>query len=80
MPLSSDSFVGVPVPQDLYIELARHYAGGAVSVVEQIVQDFLDLTAGNFDLWPFANQAIHWGSLFLPDGTRFARSTIANNN
>lgn len=48
MSLNLDSFVSVPVSNELYAEFARRFSGGVRSVLEQVAQDFLDRTADDF--------------------------------
>lgn len=67
--LNLDSFVAVPLPVELYAELARRYSGGVSSVIEQVVWDFLDRTADDFEAAPRGSSGVHWESLFLPEGT-----------
>jgi len=68
--LSIDSFVAVPMPHDLYAQLVQRYPAGAASVIEQVVQDFLDRTAEDFAGPRPDKRGIQWESAFLPDGTQ----------
>jgi hypothetical protein len=67
-----DSFVAVPLSHDLYAQLAQRYPAGVSSVIEHVVQDFLDRTEEDFA----ANRenarlnGIQWDALFLPHGTQ----------
>jgi hypothetical protein len=72
MSLSLDSFVAVPMSHELYAQLVSRYQGGVASVVEQVVQDFLDRTAEDFaaKLPKRSTTGVQWDSLFLPDGTQ----------
>lgn len=64
-----DTFVSVPVSNELYAELARRFPGGVSSVLEQVAQDFLDRTAEDFAAREPRTQGVYWEALFLPDGT-----------
>ena len=69
MPFAQDAFVAVPVSTSLYAEFARRFPDGSASVMEQVMQDFLDRTAADFE----ADQelrGISWKGLPLPHGTR----------
>lgn len=70
MSLNLDTFVSVPVPNELYAELARRFPGGVSSVLEQITQDFLDRTAEDFAAREPRAQGIYWEALFLPEGSQ----------
>lgn len=71
MPLNLDSFVSIPVSNELYAEFARRFPGGVSSALEQIAQDFLDRTAGDFATRePRTQQGVYWDALFLPEGSR----------
>jgi len=70
MTLSIDSFVAVPMPHDLYAQLIQRYPAGAASVIEQVVQDFLDRTAEDFEGRRHDKRGIQWESVFLPDGSQ----------
>jgi hypothetical protein len=70
MSLSLDSFVAIPVPNELYAQLASRYPAGVASVVEQVVQDFLDRTAEDFGTPRSMKQGVQWESLFIPEGTQ----------
>lgn len=70
MALSIDSFVAVPMPHDLYAQLIHRYPAGVASVIEQVVQDFLDRTAEDFEGRRPDKGGIHWESVFLPDDTQ----------
>ena len=68
--MNLDAFVAIPLPTELYAELARRYPGAVSSVLEQVAWDFLDRTADDFDAVPRGSNGTHWESLFLPDGTQ----------
>ena len=67
-----DSFVAVPLSHELYAQLAQRYPAGVSSVIEHVVQDFLDrteedLTAKRDNV---RQNGIQWDALFLPHGTQ----------
>ena len=70
MSLSLDTFVAVPLPNDLYAEFARRFPGGVSSVLEQVAQDFLDRTADDFAAREPMTVGVYWEALFLPSGTQ----------
>ncbi|MEK6686500.1 MAG: hypothetical protein AABY99_08955 [Pseudomonadota bacterium] len=70
MPLNLDSFVSIPVSNELYAEFSRRFPGGVSSALEQIVQDFLDRTAADFVTHEPRTQGVYWDALFLPEGSR----------
>jgi hypothetical protein len=69
MSLNLDTFVAVPVSNELYAEFARRFPGSVSSVLEQVAQDFLDRTAEDFAARESRTQGIYWEALFLPEGT-----------
>jgi hypothetical protein len=69
MSLNLDSFVAVPIPCDLYNELARRFPGGFSSVIENIAQDFLERTADDFAAGTGRAGSVYWEALLLPAGT-----------
>lgn len=70
MSLNLNSFVSVPVSNELYAEFARRFPGGVSSVLEQVAQDFLDRTAEDFAAREPRAQGIYWDALFLPEGSQ----------
>ena len=70
MSLNLDTFVAVPVSNELYAEFARRYPAGVSSVLEQVAQDFLDRTAEDFVALQPRAQGVYWEALFLPEGTQ----------
>ena len=74
---SFDSFVCVPLPNDLYAQLAKRYPAGVSSVLEHVVQDFLDRTAEDFAA-QHARAGVQWDALFLPDRTRIRTKYFGN--
>ena len=70
MPLNFDSFVAVPLSNEIYAEFARRFPGGVSSVLENVAQDFLDRTAEDFEAREPKAQGIYWEALFLPQGTQ----------
>jgi hypothetical protein len=69
MALSLDSFVSIPIPQEVYSELTRRYPDGVASIVEHAITSFLDRTAEDFEVEAPKKRGVQWDSLFLPDGT-----------
>ncbi len=72
MQLSLDSFVAVPLSHDLYAQLVKRYPTGVSSVLEHVIQDFLDRTEDNFAAKrdEARENGIQWDALFLPHGTQ----------
>ena len=70
MSLNLDTFVAVPLSNELYAEFARRFPGGVSSVIEQVAQDFLDRTAEDFEARDAKTQGVYWEALFLPEGTQ----------
>ena len=75
---SLDSFVAIPVPNELYAQLAGRYPGGVTSIVEHVVQDFLDRTAEDFEARKFTKHGVYWESLFIPDGSKIRTKYYGN--
>jgi hypothetical protein len=67
-----DSFVAVPLSHDLYAQLAQRYPAGVSSVIEHVVQDFLERTEEDFAAKRENGRlnGIQWDALFLPHGTQ----------
>jgi hypothetical protein len=65
-----NAFVAVPISTELFARLLNRYPKGVSAVVEDVMQDFLDRTAEDFDGSSSARGGIRWESLFLPDGTQ----------
>jgi hypothetical protein len=70
MSLNLDTFVSVPLPNELYAEFARRFPGGVSSVLEHVARDFLDRTAEDLAAREPRTQGIYWEALFLPEGTQ----------
>ncbi len=72
MQFSLDSFVAVPLPHDLYAQLVRRYPTGVSSVLEHVLQDFLDRTEDDFagKQEDARENGVQWDALFLPHGTQ----------
>ncbi|ALV07723.1 hypothetical protein [Roseateles depolymerans] len=66
---SLDDFVCVPIPLDLYAELARRQPRGVATLLADVAWDFVDRTAEDVDALPRAKAGVQWDALFLPDGT-----------
>ncbi|MHB8414802.1 MAG: hypothetical protein ACYDB1_05370 [Acidiferrobacteraceae bacterium] len=79
-----DSFVAVPLSHDLYAQLAQRYPAGVSSVLEHVIQDFLDRAEEDFTARreEARQKGLQWDALFLPHGTQirtkyFGKYTIA---
>jgi hypothetical protein len=68
--MSLDSFVALPFPHDLYLELVQRYPTGASTVVQNVVQDFLDRTAKHLAEPGETLKGVQWDALLLPHGTQ----------
>jgi len=62
-----DSFVAVPLSSELYARLAARFPAHVSSLVEDVLNDFLERTADDDDRTP--RTGVKWESLFLPSGT-----------
>ena len=63
-----DDFVAVPISTEMYMEIARRYPGRVTSLIEDVVENFLERTDEGY-LMPSSN-GIYWGAVFLPSGTK----------
>ena len=63
-----DSFVAIPMSQDLFMRLASRFPAGAASVVEQVVEDFLERTKDDYE--PTDQNPFIWDQIRLPSGTK----------
>jgi hypothetical protein len=63
-----DSFVAVPMSQDLFMRLASRFPAGAASIVEQVIEDFLERTKDDYA--PSDQNPFIWDQLRLPSGTK----------
>lgn len=66
---SLDDFVCVPIPLDLYAELARRQPRGVATLLADVAWDFVDRTADDVDARPRSKSGVRWDAVFLPDGT-----------
>jgi hypothetical protein len=80
MSVSIDSFVAIPMSRELHDELARRYPNSVASVVEHVVQDFLDRMADYKSEPRQKPSGVHWGSVFLPDGTQLRTKHYGSHN
>lgn len=64
-----DDFVAVPLPVDLYAELARRQPRGVSTLLEHIAWDFIDRTADDLEAKSRSKSGVQWDAVFLPDGT-----------
>ena len=78
MSLSLDSFVAIPVPNDLYARLASRYPSGVSSIIEHVVEDFLERTSEDFEAARAKKQGLYWESLFIPDGSQIRTKYYGN--
>jgi len=63
-----DGIVAIPMSQHLFMRLAQRYPGGISSVVEQILEDFLDRTQDDHITGDV--ESYQWDHLRLPSGTK----------
>lgn len=63
-----NSFVSVPLPTALVNSLLTRFPHGISSLIENVVNDYLDRTEEDFVL-PNKTEGVHWEALFLPSGT-----------
>ena len=63
-----DQYVAVLLPTPLVAELLRRSPHGINQLVANVVEDFLDRTADDFQM-PMEKIGVFWESLFLPHGT-----------
>lgn len=68
-PPSLDDFVCVPIPLDLYAELARRQPRSVATLLSDVAWDFVDRTAADFEARPRSKSGFQWDAVFLPDGT-----------
>jgi len=66
---SLDGFVCVPIPVDLYAELARRQPKGVTTLLSDVAWDFVDRTSADFESLPHSKSGVQWDALFLPHGT-----------
>jgi hypothetical protein len=65
-----DDFVAVPISAELYMAIAERHPGSVSSIIEHVVEDFLDRTKDD-DLSPVkSSNGINWSSVFLSTGTQ----------
>lgn len=69
MSLDLDSFVAVPIPTALYVELARRFPERVSTVIENVVTDFLERNEEDF-LVVSEPAGVYWEALFLPSSTQ----------
>lgn len=68
---SLNDFVAVPLPSDLYHEIATRYPDRVTSLIEDVVRDFFDRTAEDFaHRRTNRGNGVRWENAFLPDKTR----------
>ena len=66
---SLDDFVCVPIPLELYAELARRQPRGVATLLADVAWAFVDRTADDVDMRPQSKSGVRWDAVFLPDGT-----------
>ena len=70
MTQSVDSFIAVPLSSELCAQLFQRYPAGFASVLDHVIQDFLDRTAEDFAAKHETRQGVQWDALLLPHGTQ----------
>jgi hypothetical protein len=65
-----DSFVAVPLSSELAAQLFQRYPAGFASILDHVIQDFLDRTAEDFAAKHETRQGVQWDALLLPHGTQ----------
>lgn len=65
-----DQFVCVPISVKIYQAVLAKYGDRANGLIETVVEDYLERTAGDDLVLPESSDGIYWDSLFLTDGTR----------
>ena len=65
-----DDFVAVPISTDLYMAIADRYPGSVTSLIEDVVENFLDRTRDDEPFLARSSNGINWSSVFLPTGTQ----------
>ncbi|EGR3946584.1 hypothetical protein QMT39_002117 [Vibrio cholerae] len=66
----SDYTIAISIPEYIFTEFAKRYPNGVTPVMVTVLEDFLDRTADFFEPLTRQNEGIHWGNLFLPNGTQ----------
>lgn len=66
---SLDDFVCVPIPLDLYAELARRQPRRVATLLSDVAWDFVTRTAADCEDKPRGNSGFQWDAVFLPAGT-----------
>jgi len=65
-----DDFVAVPISTGLYMAIADRYPGSVSSLIEDVVENYLDRTKDDETFLARSSNGINWSSVFLPTGTR----------
>lgn len=63
-----NNYVYVPMPLDLYKEVLERSPDGPHTLIQNIVEDFLERTDVEYET--IERKGIYWDKLFLPDGTK----------
>ena len=68
---SLNDFVAVPIPADLYQDVADRYAARVSSLIEDVIRDFLERTDSDTGYSRKSRMnGVRWNNVFLPEKTR----------
>ena len=65
-----NQFVCVPIPSDLYARLAEVQPHGVSSLIQEVVEDFLERNAEEIAAQTRRGVGLRWDDVQMPDGTR----------
>ncbi|WP_020674696.1 hypothetical protein [Geopsychrobacter electrodiphilus] len=65
-----DDFVAVPISTELYMAIAARYPGSVTSLIEDVVEAFLERTKEEEPFLARSSNGINWSSVFLATGTK----------
>ena len=65
-----NQFVCVPIPTELYARLAAVNPFGVSSLIQDVVEDFLDRNADVLEERAKASAGVQWDAVRLPEGSR----------
>ncbi len=66
---SLNQFVCVPIPSDLYARLAAVQPHGVSTLIQAVVEDFLERNAEEISARTGRGAGLRWDEVHLPDGT-----------